>query len=143
MSHVSPYPFVLNCSRAGLQGGLKTFANEIMGSVLAKGYPCRAVVPFGYQVPAGVEPIFTPASLGGSTDISLLRPIKWLAYSQFRFPVSKQQRVLGTTHQVLPGRGRQIVTVHDLRPYFYPDSSVQHFYFRHMLPRRSIVATAS
>jgi glycosyltransferase involved in cell wall biosynthesis len=130
-----PVPFTLNCSRISLQGGLKTFATETMRAIIALGYPCQAVVPNGFSVPPGVEAIPTPASLAGGSNLSLLRPIKWLIYSRFNFPVTKTQRVLSTTHQVLPGRPHQIVTVHDLRPFFFPDTPVQGFYFRHMLPR--------
>lgn len=128
-------PFVLNCSRVGRQGGLKTFADEVMRSLLDEGWGCSAVVPAGYRVPTGAKPTYTPASLAGSSNLSLLRPMKWLAYSRFGFPVPKDQRVLCTTHHVLPGRSKQIVTVHDLRPYFLPDTPVQRFYFHHMLPR--------
>lgn len=65
----------------------------------------------------------------------MLRPIAWLAYGRFRFPVSRAERILCTTHHVLPRHAHQIVTVHDLRPYFYPDSRVQSFYFHHLLPQ--------
>lgn len=129
------HPFTLNCSRIAVHGGLKAFASEIMQAVMAEGYPCQAVVPVGFSAPPGVETLFTPASLAGSSNLSRLRPLKWLAYSRFQFPVAKSQRILCTTHHVLPGRSRQIVTVHDLRPYFFPDTAVQSFYFRHMLRR--------
>ncbi len=106
-----------------------------MKALSAEGYSYEAVVPSGFIAPPGVQSVSTPASLAGGSNLSLLRPIKWLAYSRFRFPVSKSKRVLCTTHHVLPGRRHQIVTVHDLRPYFFPDTPVQSFYFRHMLPR--------
>jgi glycosyltransferase involved in cell wall biosynthesis len=128
-------PFVLNCSRVGLHGGLKTHADEVMKTVVSRGSGCRAVVPAGYHVPAGVEAIFIPASFAGGANLSLLRPIRWFVYSYFRFPAKAKEKILCTTHHVLPGRPGQIVTVHDLRPYFLPDTAVQSFYFRHVLPR--------
>jgi glycosyltransferase involved in cell wall biosynthesis len=128
-------PFVLNCSRVGLTGGLKTFSDEVMGAMVEAGLPCLAVVPTGYPVPDHVEAIFTPASLAGASNLSLLRPVKWLTYSWFDFPVAADQRILSTTHQVLPHHSKQIVTIHDLRPYFYPDTQIQRFYFHVMLPR--------
>jgi len=131
----SDVPFFLNCSRIGLEGGLKSFADELMRAMVENQVPCHAVLPSGYPVPDGVEAVFTPASLAGGSNLSLLRPVKWLAFSRFSFPVPKHLRVLSTTHQALPGRGGQIVTIHDLRPYFYPDTAVQRFYFHHMLPR--------
>jgi glycosyltransferase involved in cell wall biosynthesis len=127
--------FTLNCSRTTIRGGLGTFTAAILKTVLDAGYQCRAVVPVGFPVPDGIEAIRTPASLAGAADISALRPLKWLLYSYFQFPVPKSQRIFSTTHHVLPGRSRQIVTVHDLRPYFLPDNPTQGFYFRHMLPR--------
>lgn len=135
MSMKSPPLFTLNCSRIGLQGGLKTFTDAVMRAVLDNGYNCDAVVPDGYVVPDGIQPIFAPASLAGAATVSRLRPIKWLAYSRFKFPVPRDRKVLCTTHHVLPGRARQIVSILDLRPYFFPDNAVQNFYFRHMLPR--------
>jgi glycosyltransferase involved in cell wall biosynthesis len=128
-------PFVLNCSRVDLKGGLKTFSDEIMGAMVEAGLPCRAVVPVGYKVPAGVEAVFTPAYLASVSHLSLLRPLKWLFYSRFHFPIPADQKVLSTTHQVLPNRSRQIVTIHDIRPYFFPDTRLQQFYFRTILPR--------
>jgi glycosyltransferase involved in cell wall biosynthesis len=130
--HVS---FVLNCSRVGLTGGLKTFSDEVMGCLVRAGLTPRAVLPSGYPVPRGVQPLFTPSSLAGGADLSLLRPVKWLLYSRFKFPVPPGQKILTTTHHVLPNRHSQVVTIHDLRPYFYPDTSIQRFYFHEMLPR--------
>ena len=128
-------PFVLNCSRVGRYGGLKTHADEVMRSVLARGCGCTAVVPADYIAPDGVDSIFTPASFAGATNLSLLRPIKWFIYSYFKFPIPERERILCTTHHVIPGRFRQVVTIHDLRPYFLPDTAVQSFYFHHVLPR--------
>ena len=130
-----PTPFVLNCSRVGGAGGLRTFANELMNAMIDHGLECRALLPADYSVPPGVQATLTPASLAGNSRASLVRPIKWLAYSRFGLPIRRDQRVLGTTHHVLPGRSKQIVTIHDLRPYFLPDTPVQRFYFHHMLPR--------
>ena len=106
-----------------------------MGATVKAGLPCHAVVPVGYTMPEGVTGVFTPASLAGASNLSLLRPIKWLAYSWFEFPVPADQRVLCTTHHVLPRRSKQIVTIHDLRPYFFPDTQIQRFYFHVMLRR--------
>ena len=135
MSLQSSSPFVLNCSRVGRYGGLKTHADEVMRTVLAGGCGCRAVVPAGYIAPDGVDSIFTPASFAAAANLSLLRPIKWFIYSYFKFPIPERERVLCTTHHVIPGRLRQVVTIHDLRPYFLPDTAVQSFYFHHILPR--------
>jgi glycosyltransferase involved in cell wall biosynthesis len=132
---VSDTAFTVNCSRTTLQGGLKTFTDELILALLEEKLRFNAVVPAGFAVPPGAATVSTPRSLAGSSNLSLLRPIRWLLYSRFRFPVPANARVLSTTHHVLPGRRNQIVTVHDLRPFFYPDTPVQAFYFRQLLPR--------
>lgn len=93
------------------------------------------VLPRGITVPAGVECHTLPNWLAGSSRVSKLRPILWLIYASLLFPTNRSRRVLSTTHQVLPFRKHQIVTVHDLRPYFEPDTWTQRVYFRFMLPR--------
>jgi glycosyltransferase involved in cell wall biosynthesis len=58
-----------------------------------------------------------------------------LAYSSVCFPGASDLRVLCSTHHVLPFRKHQIVIVHDIRSYYHPDSWVQAFYYRFLLPR--------
>lgn len=125
----------LNCSRITLQGGLRTFSEEVISALVLLGYAVKVVLPTGMEAPRGAEVFRTPTSLAGASNISWLRPLRWLAYSRFRFPIASTQRVFCTTHHVLPGRGAQIVTVHDLRPYFYPDNPMQGFYFQKVLPK--------
>ncbi len=105
-----------------------------MACLLASSHTVDAVLPASILAPEGIGRIPTPPYLGSTSGVSRLRPIAWLAYSRFFFPVPSSQRILCTTHHVLPRHKHQIVTVHDLRPYFYPDSGVQRFYFHHMLP---------
>ena len=126
---------VLNCSRIGPIGGLRAFAENTMASLLALGYSVDAVLPNDINSPSETRKIATPAFLGSRAGGSLIKPAAWMAYSYFNFPVSREQRVLCTTHHVLPRHARQIVTVHDLRPYFYPDNAAQQLYFKLLLPR--------
>ncbi len=126
---------VLNASRVGKRGGLLTFSIALLECLTRLRAEVEAVLPEGVAVPAGVNVVRIPGWLASSSMVSSLRPILWLLYSTFFFPVARRERTLCSTHHVLPFRGKQVVTVHDLRPYYEPDSWVQHFYFRHMLPR--------
>jgi glycosyltransferase involved in cell wall biosynthesis len=51
------------------------------------------------------------------------------------FPGRADGNVLSSTHHVLPLRKHQVVTVHDIRPYYYPDTWVQRLNFHFVLPR--------
>jgi glycosyltransferase involved in cell wall biosynthesis len=135
MSHPNSIPdFTLNCSRIGKTGGLRTFSEQIMTCLRGLSCSIEAVLPESIPAPGDVRKLATPSYLRSSSGVSFVRPIAWLAYGRFLFPVPVERRILCTTHHVLPRHKHQIVTVHDLRPYFFPDSAVQRFYFHHMLP---------
>jgi glycosyltransferase involved in cell wall biosynthesis len=127
--------FTLNCSRIGVTGGLRSFSEQVMTCLGSVSDPIEAVMPESVPAPEIVRKIATPPYLGSSSGVSLLRPVAWLAYGRFRFPVPVDRKILCTTHHVLPQHRHQIVTVHDLRPYFLPDNEAQRFYFHHMLPQ--------
>jgi glycosyltransferase involved in cell wall biosynthesis len=93
------------------------------------------VVPSGIHLTGKSEQRFVPAWLASHARISWWRPVLWMVYSAVCFPRASTLRVLCSTHHVLPFRKHQIVIVHDIRQYFYPDSWVQAFYFRFLLPR--------
>lgn len=83
--------------------------------------------------------IFTPWWVSNTARVSKIRPILWLLYSyylvskiRFKYP---GKAILSTTHHSLPLLKNQVITVHDLRPYYSPDSFLQKFYFRKILPR--------
>jgi glycosyltransferase involved in cell wall biosynthesis len=127
--------FTLNCSRVGVTGGLLSFAEQVMICLNDPSDPLEVVLPDSVPGPPGIKRIPVPAYLASDSIGSMMKPLSWLLYSRFRFPVPKNRRILCTSHHVLPGRKNQIVSVLDIRPYYYPDSKVQSFYFRHMLPR--------
>lgn len=87
----------------------------------------------------GVELILVPDWIGNSSQISRLRPLLWICYSAWlslRLILRKNKKsIVSTTHHALPFIKNQIITVHDLRPYYHPDSKLQAFYFHYMLPR--------
>ena len=93
------------------------------------------MVPSGIHLTGKSEQRFVPAWLASHARISWWRPVLWLAYSAVCFPRASSLRVLCSTHHVLPFRKHQIVIVHDIRQYYYPDNWVQAFYFRFLLPR--------
>ncbi len=79
--------------------------------------------------------ISVPNCLSITSKLSNIRPLLWLLYAHFFFPVKgRGRRILSTTHHVIPHVKTQIVTIHDLRPFFYPDNFSQKIYFRYLLP---------
>ena len=125
---------IVNATRIGKFGGQRTF-----GEALVQCFDglrgVSAVVPAGIQLAADVEQQSVPAWLGSHSRISLWRPVLWFAYGAAFFPADAHRRVLSSTHHVLPFRKHQIVIVHDIRSYYYPDSWVQSVYFKFILPR--------
>jgi glycosyltransferase involved in cell wall biosynthesis len=126
--------FSVNASRIGNTGGLRTFTDAILSCLNQKFSDVDVVLPRGIAVPESMKVIELPNWLGSSSGISRFRPLLWLAYSAFLFPIRRSRRVLSTTHHVLPFRRHQVVTVHDLRPYFEPDTWLQKVYFHVLLP---------
>lgn len=125
----------MNASRIGSKGGLYTFTAALIECLRDVCPKIEVALPEGISVAGQASVLQVPGWLAGSSRVSKLRPILWFLYSAFFFPVRRGRRILSTTHQVLPFRRNQIVTVHDLRPLREPDSWVQHFYFRYLLPR--------
>ena len=127
--------FVVNASRIGSTGGLRTFALDALDCLSKRYQAIEAVLPRGTTVTNRVKAHELPEWLGSSSYVSRLRPLFWLLYVLFFFPAKRSNFILSTTHHALPFRNHQIVTVHDLRPYFIPDTWVQKAYFRFLLPR--------
>lgn len=127
--------FIVNATRIGNTGGLKRFAEALLNCLSEQYEDTEAVLPRGVVVPAGMTTAVLPAWLGSSSRVSRLRPLLWLLYSAIMFPFKRSCRVLSTTHHALPFRKHQILTVHDLRPYFEPDTWMQQIYFHFLLPR--------
>jgi glycosyltransferase involved in cell wall biosynthesis len=124
---------IVNASRIGRVGGLRGFARAVV-HCLEGVSGVSTVAPTGIHLTGEIEQQYVPACLASSARISVLRPVLWLAYGAFCFPGSRSNRVLCSTHHVLPFRKHQIVTIHDIRPYYHPDSWVQAVYYRFVLP---------
>lgn len=127
--------FTINASRIGIRGGLRTYAEAVLECLATQYDDVDLVLPHAVPVPEGIQTFALPEWLSSSSRVSKLRPLLWLAYSAFLFPCRQSRRVLSTTHHSLPFHRHQILTVHDLRPYFEPDTWVQKFYFHVMLAR--------
>ena len=85
------------------------------------------------------ELILTPEWVSNTARVSKVRPVLWLLYSYYlAFKLKSlhpKNQVISTTHHALPLLTNQVITIHDLRPYHFPDSFLQRFYFQKILPR--------
>ena len=130
------WQLIINVSRIGERGtGLAAFSRSVIECLINNFVNlCIAAPPDSclsgdfknvavYQVPKWVAM---------TQHVSRLRPLLWLIYSYFGFP--KRGIIISTTHHALPTAKQQIITIHDLRPYFFPDTLLQKIYFRYYLP---------
>jgi glycosyltransferase involved in cell wall biosynthesis len=125
---------LINAARIGDVGGLRCFAEALAGCFGSAGN-ALVVVPEGVQLQCGIAQGSTPKWLASSSRVSSLKPILWWIYGAAFFPARASTNILCSTHHVLPFREHQVVTVHDIRPYYYPDSWVQRLNFHFILPR--------
>jgi len=79
--------------------------------------------------------VMTPVFLRTRSKVSVLKPLAWMLYARFGFACKPDQPMLSVMHNVVPRSRNQVVTVHDLRPCFFPDNPIQAYYWRHILPR--------
>jgi len=125
---------LINAARIGDVGGLRSFTEGLIRCI--EDCPgVSVVVPSGVTFKANLKQEAVPSWLASSTRVSLLRPILWALYSLIDARTMRAERILTSTHHVLPLHKRQIVTVHDVRPYYYADNRVQAFYWRRLLPK--------
>lgn len=125
---------LINATKIGSVGGLRSFT-DALASCFGDTPSICAVLPEGVTLAAKVRTKHVPAWLASSGAVSVFRPLAWWCYGASMFPADRKAKVLSSTHHVLPFRKRQVVTVHDLRPYFYPDSFIQRINFHHLLPK--------
>src|ERR1022692_2737363 len=125
---------LINAARIAEVGGLRCFT-EAMAGCFGSAENVASVVPEGVQLKCGIAQRRAPRWLASSGRVSSLRPILWWIYGTILFPAPASTTILCSTHHVLPFRKHQVVTVHDIRPYYYPDSWVQRLNFHFLLPR--------
>jgi len=126
---------IINLSRIGQQGtGMAIYSKQVV-HCLSKYFKRLSVVSSDtqYQDDA-LELIHVSSYLSITPKLSKIRPILWLIYAYFFFPKNRGY-ILSTTHHTIPRARKQIVTIHDLRPFFYPDNFLQKIYFQYLLPR--------
>ncbi|MCH7576045.1 MAG: glycosyltransferase family 4 protein [Candidatus Marinimicrobia bacterium] len=125
----------INASRIGQSAtGMYVYARA-MAECIARLVPgARLVTTRKFGEVNGLEMEYVPGILGIETKVSRLRPLLWYFYSKFSFR-TRGDAIISPTHHAIPGTMRQIITIHDLRPYYNPDSIMQQVYFRYLLPR--------
>jgi len=125
---------VINLSRLGRKGtGLAIYSRTVVDCLKSSFRNLAVVGVSDADYGEDVRKISAPHWVTMTSSVSRIRPILWLIYSILLFP-RKEGKIIGTTHHVIPGARHQLVTVHDLRPYFFPDSMLQKLYFRYVLP---------
>ena len=126
---------VLNLSRIGKMGtGLYVFSKNIVAFLQPLMNNVTVVMSPSIELDNCDKIIHVPGWVSMTQAVSRVRPLLWLFYAYFMFP-RRHSRILSTTHHGVPWARRQVITIHDIRPYFYPDSFLQRFYFRHLLPK--------
>ncbi|AIK13309.1 glycosyltransferase family 4 protein [Pectobacterium atrosepticum] len=140
----------LNLSRVGKHGtGMWNYSKNIADMLHESGFLDSIICSKDhveyfsnrYKDPK-VDIIITPEIVSNTMKVSKFRPLIWLSYSYFlgcKLVLSKKKKdvaLLSTTHHSIPFFKNQFITIHDLRPAFYPDSKLQEIYFSHYLPRK-------
>lgn len=133
---------IVNVSRLGKQGtGMWQYSLKFIQSIhiLSKleGIIC-AESHADFFSKYGCSIIAVPNSVTNTSKTSLFRPLLWLLYSYYLsfklFFKTRGKMIVSTTHHGLPLISNQTITIHDLRPYNYPDSFMQKIYFKYLLP---------
>ena len=140
----------LNLSRVGKYGtGMWNYSKNIADMLHESGFLDSIICSKDhveyfsnrYKDPK-VEIIITPEIVSNTMKVSKFRPLIWLSYSYLlgcKLVMSKKKKnvaLLSTTHHSIPFFKNQFITIHDLRPAFYPDSKLQEIYFSRYLPRK-------
>ncbi|ECY0185611.1 glycosyltransferase family 4 protein, partial [Salmonella enterica subsp. enterica serovar Schwarzengrund] len=85
----------------------------------------------------GYAVVTVPNIVSNTSKTSRLRPLVWYAYSYWlalRVLIKfGNKKLVCTTHHTIPLLRNQTITVHDIRPFYYPDSFIQKVYFRFLL----------
>jgi len=126
---------LLNASRVASVGGLHAYTASLLRCLAASDGRIAALVPPAMELPPGVKRIDAPDSITMRGRSSWQRSLQGFVYSLGQSWRYRRWKVLSSTHLGLPGHRHQVLTVHDLRPRFMPDSWVQTVYFRFLLPR--------
>lgn len=125
----------VNVARVENNGtGMYAYSRQVLECLTSNFYRVGAVAPKNFQIEVSGPVRTVPNWVAMTQGISKVRPILWLLYSHICL-ARIEDRVLSTTHHSLPRVKRQIISILDVRPYFYPDSHLQRWYFRRVLPK--------
>jgi glycosyltransferase involved in cell wall biosynthesis len=125
---------LINASRFSQKGtGVAVFTKYVIKQCVVLFENVELLLPKGAINTFGVKSFSSPDWLSISKVSSKIRPIIWFIYVAFFFP-RNSSNVLSTTHHIVPGLKNQVITIHDLRLYYLPDTWPQRFYFHHILP---------
>ena len=125
---------ILNQSRVTKTGaGLARFSHQSLLCLKQMVEHILVISQSDFSFDNDVSCIKVPLYFQIKTKSSLLRPIMWFFYFLL-WGLRCKDPVISTTHHAIPFHRRQIVVVHDLRPFHYPDSWLQYCYFRFILP---------
>jgi len=134
---------IVNLSRLGKSGtGMWQYSTNFLDTLSKVGMLSGIVCSKEHEERLhsyNVELVLVPEWVANTSRVSRFRPLLWFVYSfwlALRLLIrSDKQTVVSTTHHVLPFLRNQVITIHDLRPYDYPDSRLQWVYFHWLLPR--------
>ncbi len=129
-------PILINLSKIGKHGtGMYNFSNDVLSTLTDNNIFFDILASKGVSyVHEGKNRIEAPEWVSSGANVSALRPVFWQLYMMTaKYPY---KYALSTTHHFLPQIHHQIATVHDLRPYYYPDSVSQKIYFHCILPKK-------
>ncbi|MBS9423353.1 glycosyltransferase family 4 protein [Photorhabdus caribbeanensis] len=134
---------IINLSRLGKSGtGMWRYSLNFLDALSSQGLVSGIICAREHVDKLekyGVKLIAVPNWVANSSHISHIRPVLWFLYSYWLAFLLRtkfgKETIVSTTHHTLPFLSNQVITVHDLRPYHYPDSYLQQFYFRCLLPQ--------
>jgi glycosyltransferase involved in cell wall biosynthesis len=125
---------LINATRFSKKGtGVAVFTEYVVNQCSKLFEDVQLLLPAGEKNTFNLRTFSSPAWLSISKAYSGLRPIIWFLYATFFFP-HNSNNVLSTTHHLVPGLKNQVITIHDLRLYYLPDTTLQRFYFHYVLP---------
>ena len=127
---------LINLSKIGKHGtGMYNFSNDVLSTLADNEISFDILASKGVSyVHEEKNRIEVPEWVSSGASVSVLRPVLWQFYMMTaKYPY---KYALSTTHHFLPQIHHQIATVHDLRPYYYPDSVSQKIYFHCILPKK-------
>lgn len=134
---------LVNLSRLGKSGtGMWNYSINFLNVLSKLGILSGIICSKDHEVRLksyDVELILVPNWVANTSKVSRFRPLFWFVYSFWLAAKLSLRRtksmLVSTTHHGLPFLSDQVITVHDLRPYDYPDSRLQQIYFHKLLPR--------